>query len=411
MKALSLVIPLVFLTAFSAGGAEAPRIQIGQVGGSSVSLSLHIPADAVRARVVRSGNLQDWDLTQVLPTGGGEWMDRPNEGWGGHTEGQLEITELQLFVRLEVERPGFMEMVPVGNPGNAPDPEDGDRLTDGVQNFGAVGYEYKIGKYEVTNAQYAAFLNAIAATDSHDLYHTSMGSDVRGGITRSGASGSYTYAVKANMGNKPVNYVRWYDAVRFCNWLHNGQPRGLQDGSTTEGGAYTLTGATSIGAGTDPTHGANGRNAGARFWLPSENEWYKAAYHQPALQGGDADNYWLYPTRSNTAPTIATADATGNINNDTGNIANYFRGADWNGQDGNVTTVGSGGPGNASYYGAFDMGGNVSEWTERIRGVGVYRQLRGGSWFRHFSHLQSPHGSGDSPSIVFEEFGFRVAGG
>ena len=92
-----------------------------------------------------------------------------------------------------------MEMVTVGNAGNAAD-------TMGDPNpAGAVAYEYKIGKYEVTNAQYAAFLNAVAATDANNLYNTSMGSNVRGGITRSGVSPNFTYAVKANMGDKPVN--------------------------------------------------------------------------------------------------------------------------------------------------------------------------------------------------------------
>ena len=73
-----------------------------------------------------------------------------------------------------------------------------------------------------------------------------------------------------------------------------------------------------------------------------------------AGSGGDADDYWLYPTRSNNEPTVATADETGNVNNATDNVANYLRGADWNGQDGNVTTVGSGGAGSASFHGAFD---------------------------------------------------------
>ncbi len=56
-----------------------------------------------------------------------------------------------------------------------------------------MAYTYQIGRYEVSNAQYAEFLNAVAATDTYSLYATSMGSGV-GGITRSGSSGSYTYS-------------------------------------------------------------------------------------------------------------------------------------------------------------------------------------------------------------------------
>jgi formylglycine-generating enzyme required for sulfatase activity len=208
-----------------------------------------------------------------------------------------------------------------------------------------------------------------------------------------------------------VNYVSWYDALRFCNWLHNGRPTGEQDSATTEGGAYTLTGATIVAAGDDPTHGANGRNAGARFWLPGEDEWYKAAYHDPANAGADANgtaDYWLYPTTSDGAPTVATADLDGNINNDTANIANYDRGADWNGQNGNVTTVGSGGPGSASFYGAFDMGGNVWEWNEQT--IGGNRGLRGGSWFGNSFILRSSFRSIGNPSGESGNVGFRVAG-
>lgn len=331
------------------------------------------------------------------------------EGLEGKVSG-LEAQNAALLQQLNAltAKPGSgfpMEFVNVLDAGNAEDP-----LNSGsVPGIGAVGYAYRIGKYEVTNAQYAAFLNAVAATDSNNLYNTNMGSAARGGITRSGASGNYAYAVKPAMGDKPVNYVSWYDAVRFCNWLHNGQPTGSQDNTTTEDGAYTLKGATSIGVGTDPTHGANGRNTGARFWLPGENEWYKAAYHQPAGQGGDADSYWAYPTANNAAPTVvATADATGNINNDAVNIANYERGADWNGQNGNVTTVGSGGPGSASYYGAFDMGGNVWEWNEQI--IGGDRGLRGGAWNIFALLLQSSFRNFGTPTVVFNNSGFRVAG-
>ena len=91
--------------------------------------------------------------------------------------------------------------------------------------------------------------------------------------------------------------MSWGDAARFANWLHNGQPTGLQIASTTEDGAYSLNGATSTAA-----LNAVSRKAGANWFIPTENEWYKAAFHQPAAQGGDADNYWDYPVRTNSAP-------------------------------------------------------------------------------------------------------------
>lgn len=125
-----------------------------------------------------------------------------------------------------------IDTVAVGNPGNA-----GEVQSQGK--FGAVAYDYRIGEYEVTNAQYAEFLNFKAASDPWALYNASMGSDPRGGITRSGSAGSYMYTTKTNMGDKPVNYVTWYDAIRFANWLHNGQGSG-----DTETGAYTLLGGT-----------------------------------------------------------------------------------------------------------------------------------------------------------------------
>jgi len=173
----------------------------------------------------------------------------------------------------------------VGNPGNGNDP-----LTGSL--YGGVADAYRIGTTEVTNAQYVEFLNAKAASDPLALYNTSMGSDARGGITRSGVRGSLTYAAKTNMGNKPVNYVSWYDSIRFANWMHNGQGTG-----DTETGAYTLLGGTPT-----PSNGLSiARNTGATWFLASENEWYKAAYHQPAAQGGAGANFWLYPTATNSS--------------------------------------------------------------------------------------------------------------
>jgi formylglycine-generating enzyme required for sulfatase activity len=91
----------------------------------------------------------------------------------------------------------------------------------------------------------------------------------------------------------------------------------------------------------------------------------------------------------------------------TGNSANYDRAADWNGQDGNVTTVGTNG--GASAYGAFDMSGNVNEWNDLTGDAGSSRGLRAGSWFDAASTLSSPIRSSINPSSEFVYYGFRLA--
>jgi sulfatase modifying factor 1 len=283
-----------------------------------------------------------------------------------------------------------IDVVTVGNPGNAND----------TTGYGSVSYVYQIGVTEVTNAQYAEFLNAKAVSDPLALYNASMDSESRGGITRSGSDGSYTYATKANMANKPVNYVSWYDAIRFANWMHNGQGNG-----STESGAYTLVGGTPT-----PSNGNSiTRNVGAIWFLTSEDEWYKAAYHQPETQGGDTDDYWLYPTATNTVPTVATANGTGDISNPGSNVVNYSNGADWNSLDGNVTTVGSAGPLSESWYGTSDQGGNLMEWNEALISGG--RGLRGGSFeYNSESPLQSSDRSFIGNPFNGGSFtGFRVA--
>lgn len=275
------------------------------------------------------------------------------------------------------------DWVTVENAGNA-----GDVHSQGT--FGAVDHVYRIGRTEVTNAQYAAFLNAVAKSDPKGLYNTQMGSDPRGGISRSGSSGSYQYTIKSKMEDKPVNYVSFFDAMRFVNWLQNGQGTG-----STESGVYT------IGSGSDEQ-----RDANAQYFIPSEDEWYKAAYHK---NDGVTGDYYDYPTSSDTAPTVATADAMGNISNPDSNVANYTHGADWNGQNGNVTTVGSAGGESASPYGTVDQCGNVGEWNEAVVGS-TMRGLRGGSWNTISNYVLSSSGrSGGDPGHESADVGFRIA--
>jgi formylglycine-generating enzyme required for sulfatase activity len=283
----------------------------------------------------------------------------------------------------------------VGNPGNPPDQLYTINNPDNLR-FGAVDHTYRISKHEVTNDQYAAFLNAVdpMGTNPNDVYNILMGSDVRGGIAfNAGAVSGSKYSSKTNMGNKPVNYVSFFDVMRFVNWLGNGQPT---NGSCTETGVYI------IGYGLNET-----RAPGATFFIPREDEWYKAAYYQPATQGGDMDDYWFYPTASNSEPTVATANVIGDINNPGMNVANYNNGVDWNGRDGNVSTVGSAGAGSASFYGTFDQGGNVYEWNETVRDLS--RIIRGGNYFNPSIDLSASFRFSVDPAAENSNLGFRVA--
>jgi formylglycine-generating enzyme required for sulfatase activity len=261
----------------------------------------------------------------------------------------------------------------VGDPGNACD----DTPQQGC--FGDVDYIYRIARHEVTNAQYAEFLNAKAAADPLALYNPDMAS-LPGGIARSGSSGSYTYAAIAGREQQPVSSVSYFDALRFANWLHNGQGDG-----DTETGAYTLLGGTPT-----PSNPLVQRNAGARVWLTTDDEWYKAAYYAPG-----SGTYHDYPTGTDTLITCAAPTATAN----TANCA---------GVAGGFTDVGSY-PGSPSPNGTFDQGGNATEWTDGDVGILENRPLRGGGYHSPANQLRRHILEYDDPWFEQGLIGFRVA--
>jgi formylglycine-generating enzyme required for sulfatase activity len=228
------------------------------------------------------------------------------------------------------------------------------------------------------------------------------------GITQSGSSGNYSYSVTggysgtmySQAANCPVFDVTWGDAARFCNWLQNGQPTsGVENASTTENGSYTLNGAISNSALMAIT-----RNAGATYVIPTENEWYKAAYYDPTLNGG-AGGYWTYPTKSNTAP-INILSSTGTNN---ANFYDYYGTGNGGYTDPTnlLTPVGafaaSPGP-----YGTYDMGGDVFQWNETVVDSSS-RGLRGGYWVRGSDFFASSFRIDDAYPASVDCLGFRVA--
>jgi formylglycine-generating enzyme len=282
----------------------------------------------------------------------------------------LATTSFLLAVARTASADVNIATVQVGNPGNAV----------GTYGFGTANYTYNIGKFDVTSGQYAAFLNAVAKTDTFGVYNSAMANSTVGdpGIIRTGSSGSYLYTVSPGRNNNPVTEVSFWDATRFANWLDNGQPMGPEGNGTTETGAYTLT-STAIAQDTVE------RNANATWAVTSEDEWFKAAYYNPTLNGG-ASGYWIYPTQSDSIST-SQANSLGSGVFDTTPVGDYPY---------------------PSYYGTYDQGGNVYQWNESIY-YGQFRGLRG--WTFNTNPVPSYLTLGDNfdAASAFEyDIGFRV---
>ncbi|HLB33111.1 MAG: hypothetical protein A3F67_00990 [Verrucomicrobia bacterium RIFCSPHIGHO2_12_FULL_41_10] len=132
---------------------------------------------------------------------------------------------------------------------------------------------YWIAKNNVTVEQYTRFLNAVAATDAYQLYDQRMSclaKDYK--IIRSGISGHYTYAATYDTPLTSITFVDLYCALRFCNWLQNGQPIGNQDETTTERGAYILDGATATHSGFFTMN-----ENGAKWFIPTLDQWLQVS--------------------------------------------------------------------------------------------------------------------------------------
>jgi formylglycine-generating enzyme required for sulfatase activity len=292
-----------------------------------------------------------------------------------------------------------MDMVTVGNSGNAND----------TTGYGSVAYSYQIGKYEVTIGQYTAFLNAVAATDTYSLYSTAMATNLNvAGISRVGDSGSYTYSVINNGGdsaNRPITFVSWFDAARFANWMANGQSTGAQDNTTTENGAYDVNGATSGDAPEKNSTNPNTRSA-PTFFIPNENEWYKAAFYSPSLNSGSG-GYYAYAMQSNTAPgnQIGSAAKQANYINA---VFSVTQSSTYSSSQNYLSDVGAF-TNNQSAYGTFDQSGNVWEWNDLAGATGSSRGVRGGAWlYGDASYLSSSYRFTNAPSSE-NYFGFRIA--
>jgi len=286
----------------------------------------------------------------ILPEEGSSSKDGP-----APTEAKIPSKKVDSSTSSSPDTPATVKIGDEGNPADS-------------GGFGAVSYPYRIGKYEVTNGEFATFLNGVASEDTHSLYDGRMAGEL-GGITRTGSAGSYRYSCKKEGEKNPINYVSWETCLRYCNWLSNGQGTG-----DTESGPYQIAG----GSVALPDHATLSKGTTTTWVLASENEWYKAAYYDPTK--GGSGGYWPYACEGGAAPPC-------NLNSNT------------------IRQVGSYPV--TSAYGTFDQNGNLWEYNEHRSGNKV--GLRGGSFFINDNDSYLRSGTRyDVLSAKWPNYGFRV---
>jgi formylglycine-generating enzyme required for sulfatase activity len=256
--------------------------------------------------------------------------------------------------------PGGLGFVTIGNPGNAPYPGGPSGQRAGV---GQVNYEFRMGRTEVTTAQWLDFVNAVdtfnpvLARDT--LEPTLWGAHYVGGAP---GSGRWILDPQQQAAMTAVGGMSWRSAAMYCNWLHNDQaatPEAISSGAYD---ASTFT--------TNPDGSFNDqltRSPGAKFWIPSEDEWMKAAHYDPNRDG--LGGWWEFPYQSDSVPVSGLPGMHGaQTSSDLDNPVHWFD-----------IPLGAY-PDAMSAYGLLDVSGGSSEWNETATGASRRDRRTDGSW-------------------------------
>jgi formylglycine-generating enzyme required for sulfatase activity len=261
--------------------------------------------------------------------------------------------------------PSGIDFVTIGAPGNSA--WQGGGATNGR---GAVPYEYRIGRLEVTTSQWAEFFNAALDRPANDRLPHVVAPFVWGAASTTPQNpGGRRWNVPVGNEMRAVTGFDWRTAAMYANWLHNDKS---SDRSAFLNGAYDVSTFTYLNDGSLFTDQLT-RSPGARYWIPSIDEWMKAAHYDPAKQNSDGTlgGWWQYSNSSDTpfrcgppGVLVRTDDRLGpDPNGELANANSRWNGLIFPGFDPFVVPLGAY-PDTTSPWGLLDVAGAAKEWTE-----------------------------------------------
>ncbi|MFN7022709.1 MAG: SUMF1/EgtB/PvdO family nonheme iron enzyme, partial [Phycisphaerales bacterium] len=230
---------------------------------------------------------------------------------------------------------------------------------------GGVDYEYSIGRFEVTTAQWVEFLNAALDRPAGEAipFVSVPGTGFWGGTATTPMNpGGRRFVSRPGQEMFPVGDIDWRMSAVLCNWYHNGKSL---DRSAFLNGAYD---ASTFGYGPLGFTDQMAHHPDARYWIPTWDEWLKAAHFDPHKNGPDQPGWWVYSYRSDTQ-LLGGPPGTG--------VANF-------GFTSGAFSIPLGAyPQTMSPWGLLDVAGATSEWTEHVLDFGpgeMYRTYVGSAW-------------------------------
>jgi formylglycine-generating enzyme required for sulfatase activity len=297
-----------------------------------------------------------------------------------------------------------IDFVRIGAVGNAPWAGDG-TAGDRAVGRGGVNYEYNIGKFEVTTAQWTEFFNAAFDRPANDRLPNLIPPNAWGAVpTTPTVAGGQRWSVPAGHEMYPVGDISWRMAAMYCNWLCNGKST---DRAAFMNGAYD---ASTFGYFGNIFTDQVAHNPGAQYWIPTWDEWLKAAHYDPNKNGAGQDGWWKYSITRDTAP---ISDPPGSL---APGSAGECNAGGWHTIYNGVVSpfaVPLGAYSNiTSPWGLFDTAGGTAEWTESVLLVaGTKNRYYDGSWWSdgptEVDQIQTV--DAQFPNYSTFDLGFRIA--